>query len=59
MHYKPCCVLSKGTVIHLNLQCNLLVIGVLDLLCVNIEFNNGCYLCLEKSVNEKIFLYDF
>ena len=32
--HKPCCVLSKTTVIHLNLQCTLLVIGVLDLLYV-------------------------
>ena len=29
MLYKPCRVLSKTTVIHLNLQCTLLVIGVL------------------------------
>ena len=39
MLYKPCCVLSKATVIHLNLQCTLLVIGVLDLLCVTTLLN--------------------
>ena len=45
MLYKPCCVLSKATVIHLSLQCTLLVIGVLDLLCVTyvaLLFKYGC-----------------
>ena len=31
-----CHVLSKTTVIQLNLQCTLLVIGVLDFLCVTL-----------------------
>ena len=35
----PCRVLSKATVIQLNLQCTLLVIEVLDLLCVTLSLS--------------------
>ena len=58
----PCCVLSKLTLIRLNLRGTLLVIGVLDLLCVSlswleIDFLNQwkCFLRLVYTTCRDLF----
>ena len=52
LNYKILCrVLCKATVNELNLQCTLIVIGILDYLCVNILIFN----CVH---NESIYKYE-
>ena len=46
-HFRLCHVLVKTTVLQLNLECTILVIGVLDLLCVNNVFKKNFKGCID------------